>query len=173
MKVSFAKYDKKGLLWNVPVSKEEEEVSEAVGRKEKFLKNMTSVRCYKEVVQGVPNKLKDEHWASKNPRNMVRPDVVWNKRQPNKMNLKGMFWRLTAEIFCLTNMEKVKQKLGVLVDEANNEIFRDEESSAAPPDRKKDDEVQQMEGRDEMSGIFLEEDLLCTMLHKDQDDLTP
>ena len=50
-----------------------------------------------------------------------------------------------------------------MIDEAINAIHR-----GASFDHKKEEEELRMEGRDELLGLFLEEDLILSILHKDQ-----
>ena len=95
---------------------------------------------------------------------MGGPDVFKNKRQLDKMNLKGMVWRLVKEIFSPTNMEEVKRKLDGGIGEVIYAIQRDKETTGASNSRRKEDEEQRMEERDELPGVFWEEDLVLLML---------
>ena len=65
-------------------------------------------------------------------------------------------------------MEEIKQKLGVFIEEVISVIHGDEDIMVELIGRRKEDEEQQMEGKDEQSGVFLEEELILLMMHKDQ-----
>ena len=71
---------------------------------------------------------------------MVGPIIVKNKSQLDKINLKGMVWRLVEEIFSPTNMEEVKRKLDGMIDEAIYAIQRDEEVSITLNGHRKEDD---------------------------------
>ena len=58
LNVFFAKYDKKGLLWNGPFPKGEEKFLERVGREDKSLSATVNGRSFKEIVKGLPHYLK-------------------------------------------------------------------------------------------------------------------
>ena len=66
--------------------------------------------------------------------------MVKNKSQLDKINLKGMVWRLVEEIFSPTNMEEVKRKLDGVIDEAIYAIQRDEEVSITLNGHRKEDD---------------------------------
>ena len=120
------------------------------------------------MVEGLPHHLKVYDWVMNNPWKMADSYVDKNRMKLDKMNLKGMVWKVVEEIFNSTNMEEVKWKLGVLIEEAINAIHRDGDIMVESLDRRKEDEKLRMEGKDEQPGLFLEEELFLSMLHKDQ-----
>ena len=128
---------------------EDDKVSEAVRRDEKFRKATNDGRSFKEVVEGLPHHLKVDDWVMKNPKKMANFDAKKNRMKFDKMNLKGMVWRVVEEIFNSTNMQEVKRKLGVVIEEVINTIHRDEDIMVELLDCRKEDEEPRMEGKDE------------------------
>ena len=128
---------------------EDDKVSEAVRRDEKFRKATNDGRSFKEVVEGLPHHLKVDDWVMKNPKKMANFDAKKNQMKLDKMNLKGMVWRVVEEIFNSTNMQEVKRKLGVVIEEVINTIHRDEDIMVELLDCRKEDEEPRMEGKDE------------------------
>ena len=119
----------------------------------------------KAMVEGSSHHLKVDNWVTKNPWKIVDTDTDTDQRKLDKKCLEEMVWRLVEEIFNPTILEEVKQKLSVGI---GNVIHRDEETMVASHACRKEDEGSRTEGKDELIGVFLKENLILSMLHKDQ-----
>ena len=169
LKVSFAKYDKEGRPWNGVVLQEAEKVADATVEKEDKYRKVTNVgRSYKEVVESRPQNLKLDGWRLKNPRILTGSESHLNRMKNDRMNLKGMIWEVVEEFFSSDNMEGIKQKLGILIEEALRVINKDEGTVTKLIGCRNEDEEQRSDGEEKQAGVFLEEELVHSMLHKDQ-----
>ena len=83
------------------------------------------------------------------------------------MNLKGTIWRVVEEFFKSTYVEEIKRKLGIVIEEAINVIQRDDVILKEPIGCRKGDKEMQLEGVDDQQRVFLEEELVSSMMHKD------
>ena len=110
LKVSFAKFDRKGMPWSRPILQEGDNDSEGVGIVKKSVKVLIVARSFKEVVEGLSQHLKVGHWMTKNTRKMVGTDANKDRKKLDKECLEGMTPRLVEEIFSSTNPEEVKWK---------------------------------------------------------------
>ena len=79
-----------------------------------------------------------------------------------------MVWRLVEEIFNPINLEEVKRKLDLVIGNVLNLVHRDKVTLAVSHACRKEVEESQKKGKDKMTGVFLEENLVLSMLHKDQ-----
>ena len=130
-------------------------------------------RSYEKVVEGVPNLSKDDRWGRKKTRAGVAYFDEESRKEFEKTNIQRLVWRVVEEIFHTTNVEKIRRKLGIWIEEAINDshgevIFNDE-----PRGCRVQGEEQQREGEAEKARVFLEEDLILPMLHKDLDKSCP
>ena len=98
------------------------EVSEAEGRKVKLRNGKKDGRSFKEVVVGTPQHSNVNDWLEENLASKAVPDLQNNGRKVEKLCMKEMIWSLVEEIFNSTNIEKIKQKIGVVFEEAFNAI---------------------------------------------------
>ena len=117
LKVSFAKYHKKGMPWNGPLLQESKIGSEMVGREEKCRKVTINGRSFKEAMEGSSSYQKIDDWVMENPRRMAESDADKNRIKLDKHDL-----------------EEVKRKLGVVIDETINTIQRDKDTMVASLD---------------------------------------
>ena len=168
LKVSFAKYDKNDRPWNDLVSLAANQVSESVEREEKCRKAANGGRSFKEVVEGLPHHKEVDDRTIINPKCLVESGDDQPRMELVKLNLKGMVWRMIEEIFKSTNMEEIKHKLGVWMEEVINVIQREEIILTKLLGCKKIEEESCLEGKDEQPRVFLEEELVSSMRHKDQ-----
>ena len=103
------------------------------------------------------------------PRTLVDSIDDEIRMELDKLNIKELVWRVMEEIFHPTNLEEIKCTLATLMEESINVSHRDEYTMVESRGCRKEDEEQQLERKDEQSGVFLEEELVLSMLHKDQD----
>ena len=169
----FAKYDKNGKPWDDHSRLEAESDYELVGRTEKHRLDTNDGRSYKEVVEGVPNLSKVDEWGMIKPRAVAAYMDDESRKEFEKMNIKGLVWRVVEEISHPTNVEKVRQKLGTWIEEAINESHREVISGDESRCRRVEGEDQQREGEVEKARVFLEYDLILSMLHKNLDKSCP
>ena len=81
-----------------------------------------------------------------------------------KVKLKGMVWRLVEEIFKSIKMEEIKLRLRTLLEGVIHAV-----EAEHPGCRKENDETLTEGGGDQL-GVFLEEEILISMLHKGRDE---
>ena len=82
----------------------------------------------------------------------------------DKVKLKRLVWSLVNEIFRSVKLEEIKQRLGSLLEMAFHDVVAEH-----PGGRKENDEMQTHGGGDQR-GVFLEEEMLISMLHKGRDE---
>ena len=171
MRVSFAKYDKNGRLWTDSFMQEEENESK-VGRAVKLREVSNGGRSLKEAVEGMPHNKVKEVWAKNNHRFLEGSGVDMNRKEVEMMKLKEMAWRLADEIFKVTSKEEVIRNIGGVVVEMISEFKKKDFVSAVLDGCRKtgeeEEEVLPVAEEEEQLGVFLEDELVISMLHKDQ-----
>ena len=113
LKVSFAKYDKNGRLRNDFALQETGKASKPVWRKHR--KGKYGEMSFKEVVAGLPLLLKVEDQALKNHIRVEDSDDTKEILELDKLNIKGMVWKVVEEVFKSSNIEELKRKIGDLM----------------------------------------------------------
>ena len=89
MKVSFAKYDKNGLLYKGSHLQDTDKNLKAV-RARKYMRAIKDRRSFKEVVKGSPNLPKEDDWMKENNSMVAESGDVKNKEKLEMINLKGL-----------------------------------------------------------------------------------
>ena len=103
----------------------------------------------------------------KNTRTLASSNAEEHRRQIEKMNLKGLVWRVIEEIFNSVNLEEIKCNLGdLMVGVIHMVEFEQIEYKKKP-------EKQRKEGDDEQRGAFLEEELVSSIMNKGCDTPSP
>ena len=171
IKVSFAKYDKRGMLWDGPWLRSDIKSQVAMSREEISMASAVKGRSFKEVVSGMPHSPKVDEWAGDNQEKLVSPDTGKNSRRGDMMSLKGMIWKVMDEIFRPTIMGEMRQKLQGVVNEVVDAIQREEEIVMDSSNCMMEDEEQRRKGGDERVGAFWEEELVQSMIHQNQEDV--
>ena len=156
LKVSFAKYDKNGR--NDFALQETGKAFEPMWREHR--KGKYTERSFKEVVAGLPFLLKAQDQVLKNHNSVEDSNDTKERLELDKLNIKGMVWRVVEEVFKLGNIEELKRKIGDLMEEA---------LMVEPLVHKETVEVPRMKGKEVELGVFLEEELILSMKHKYQD----
>ena len=103
----------------------------------------------------------------KNTRTLASSNAEEHKRQIEKMNLKGLVWRVIEEIFNSVNLEEIKRNLGDLMVGAIHVVEFEQIEYRKKPEK------QWKEGDDEQKGAFLEEKLASSMMNKGCDTPSP
>ena len=171
MKASFAKYDKNGRPWTDSFMQEEENESKAVGRAVKIIKATNGGRSFKEVVEGLSRNIEKDDWAKDNHRSIEGFGVGMNRNETEMMNLKEMTWRLVDEIFKAASREEVIRNIGSvfveMISELKKKVVLADLGDCRNTGEKEEDEPRVAE-EEEQLGVLLEEELVISMLHKDQ-----
>ena len=154
MKVSFAKYNKKGLLWKNPNTGREEILSEPKEREDKSLSAMVNRRSFKDVVKGPLHNLREPEGNSKNLEIKEIPDVDMYKSETDKMLLKEIFWRLIEEVFSPNNKKELMRRLDEVIDGVMHENKLAKEAMGASNRGGNEAERQQMKRKEKMPGHF-------------------
>ena len=163
IKVSFAKYGKNDKLQKDSTMVEADIGAKSVGGSGRHRLQMKDRRSFLEMVEGVPTTSKAECLRTENNTSVGAPSCNELNVLLEKLNLKEMVWRLVEEIFKSIKLEEIKQRLGTLLEMVIHAI--QVELSGC---RKENDE-KQMEGREGTRGVFLEDLLLSSMMHKERD----
>ena len=121
------------------------------------------------MVEGLPHHHQVEDWTLRNPSKVEASDGAKNRTELDILKLKGLVLRVTEEVFKSDNTEEFKLNLGVLIVVASNGYLKNEDFLAESLDHKEAAEVLMTEGKEDQLMVFLEEEWILSMLHKDQD----
>ena len=163
MKVSFAKYDKKGVPWNDPVMKGERTSSKTVGNEGKSLAHTLNGRSFKDVVKGLQYSMKEREVESKDSGSLADHGIKKNIGRPHKMSLKGLCWRLLEGIFSSNNIKEVRRRLDGVIDQVISNIHWEEKIMNCSDGYREEEELQRIESKEEMPGAFWEEEIISSM----------
>ena len=109
-----------------------------------------------------------EEWKMKEPRWVTDSDAGKGGMEIVKMNLKGRIWSVIEEFFKSTYNEEMKQNIGDVVEDVMNVIQREEVSLEGMLGCRKKGRETQMAEMNEQCGVFLEEELVSSMMHNYQ-----
>ena len=120
---------------------------------------------FKEVVVGVTQHQRSNDWELKLVSSMANED---GDRNLNKVNLKDLVVRVVEEVCKPGNMEEIMQNIGVVVVIVLKELLGEGEFLGVSAVHMTAAEEHRMGGGEELTGAFLEEDLLQLMMHNFQ-----
>ena len=140
----------------------------AVEKEEKHMKDTNVGRSYKEVVVGMQHHPNIDGRMSKKQNNTAVADDGEDETKLDRMNIKGMVSKVVEEILRSTNLKEAKRKITIMIEEPISVIKRNENFWVDEADQMKEEMKNWLEGEDEQLGVFLEEELIFSMLHEDQ-----
>ena len=112
IKVTFAKYGKKGMFCNGPAIMETDMEKKPAGGNEKSMSYTRDGRSFKEVVEGWPQHPKGGDQMRRRSRELEASNDDEVRRQLEKVKVKEMVWRVAEEFFNANNLEEIKHHLG-------------------------------------------------------------
>ena len=128
--------------------------SEAKGRKEKLRNGKNDGRSFKEMVVGTSQHLKVIDRLKVNQNLEVGLDNENYGRELEKKSIKGLIWKLVEKVLNSANIEEIKQKFGVVIEEVINAIRGRQDAMDVLVDWRKGGEKMLMESGDEQQGAF-------------------